>query len=199
MKTNIKKIFEEYIEYYPEEKENLSKLELLLEHNKDNVDNLFNRKNFEGHITASGYIYCLSTNRLLLLEHKALNKFLQPGGHVESVDDEIIDSAKREILEETGISDIDNIGLTDNYNVPFDINSHIIPKNDKKEEDEHYHHDFRYLFVIDKEEDVKLDFNESTGFKWVDIEDLLNDDKYGLTIKKIKKMINTNIKKRKLV
>lgn len=199
MKTIINKIVKDYLDCYPEEKDSLSRLELLLEHNKDNIDNLFNRKNFEGHITASGFIYSLNDNKLLLLEHKALNKFLQPGGHVEGVDNELIDSAKREILEETGLSELDNIGLTDDYNVPFDINSHFIPANEKKQEDGHYHHDFRFLFVVDNVKDVKLDSNESNDYKWVDVEDVINDDTFGLSIKKLVKMVNTNIKKRKLV
>ena len=183
MKTNIKKIVDKYLDYYPEE--DLSKLQLLLEHNKDNESNLFNRKNFEGHITARGFIYSLNDYKLLLLEHKALNKFLQPGGHVENVDNEIIDSARREILEETGLSDLKNISIEDDINIPFDINSHFIPANEKKAEDGHYHHDFRFLFVVDKEEDVKLDSNESNDYKWIYVNGLIDDKTFGLSIKKI--------------
>lgn len=42
----------------------------------------------------------------MLLEHKALKKFLQPGGHVELVDGKMLDTAKREIFEETGLKDL---------------------------------------------------------------------------------------------
>lgn len=42
----------------------------------------------------------------MLLEHKALKKFLQPGGHVELVDGKMLDTAKRETFEETGLKDL---------------------------------------------------------------------------------------------
>ena len=43
----------------------------LVNENLNDTSNLFNRKNFQGHITASGFIYCVSANKLLLLEHKS--------------------------------------------------------------------------------------------------------------------------------
>ena len=192
MKNKIEKIVNDYLEYYPEEKDNMFKLIELINHNKENISNLFNRKNFEGHITASGFIYCLSEDKLLLLEHKSLNRFLQPGGHVEKDDSEMISTAKREILEETGIKDLESVSISDDVNVPFDINSHFIPANPKKQEDGHYHHDFRYLFVVDKVEDITIDYNESNDYKWVSVSDLLNDERFGLTIKKIVSLIEQN-------
>ena len=187
MKTNVKSVVDKYLEYYPNE--DLSKLLLLLGHNMDNKSNLFNRKNFEGHITASGYIYALKTSKLLLLEHKALNKYLQPGGHVEVIDDSIIDTARREIKEETGLSNLKNINIDEDVDVPFDINSHFIPENEKKKEEGHYHHDFRYLFVVENEENVILDSNESNNYEWIDINTILDSDLYGLSIKKILKIV----------
>ena len=197
MKNNINKIVQEYLNIYPEERDNLSKLLELLINNKG--DNLFNSKNFEGHITASGFIYSLKDNKLLFLEHKALNKYLQPGGHIESVDNEILDTAKREILEETGISEIDNVSITDDYNIPFDINSHFIPENKNKNEDGHYHHDFRFLFVVDSIKDVKIDSNESNDYKWISIDEVINDDRFGLSIKKIKNIIDNKFNKSKII
>ena len=191
MKNNIKEIINKYLEYYPLEKDNMSKL-IELVNNEEDISNLFNRKNFNGHITASGFIYCKSENKLLLLEHKALNKYLQPGGHVEKEDNEMIDAAKREIKEETGIINLDNIGISNDINIPFDINSHYIPANEKKKEDGHYHHDFRYLFTIDTLEDINIDYNESNNYKWVSIDDVINDDKFGLSIKKIVDLIEKN-------
>ena len=193
MKINIEKIIQKYLDYYPEERYSLTKLIELVKHNQNSIANLFNRKNIEGHIVASGYIYSLNDDKLLLLEHKSLNKFLQPGGHIEKEDKELILAARREVQEETGLKDLENINIEEDINVPFDINSHFIPTNEKKQEEGHFHHDFRYLFVVDDIEDVKIDYNESNSYKWVNIESLLNDDIYGLSIKKIVHIIN-NIK-----
>lgn len=190
MKNDIKNIIIQYLNFYPGEKDNLRQLLELVNDNINDSTNLFNRKNFQGHITASGFIYCIEESKLLLLEHKALKKFLQPGGHVELVDGEMLDTAKREIFEETGLKDLDIVSISDDINIPFDINTHLIPANEKKAENEHYHHDFRYLFTIDKIEDVELDYNESTGYKWISIDELRNDEKFSYVIDKIESLID---------
>ena len=193
MKNNIEEVLKKYIEIFPKEEEELYELSLLIKSNKDNYNNLFNRKNFDGHITASGYIYSKNQKKILLLEHKALKKYLQPGGHVELFDNDIIDAAKREILEETGIKELELINISINTNVPFDINTHIIPKNEKKNEDEHYHHDFRYLFIVDKTEDIEIDLQESNSYKWVDIQEIKNNENFIGVVDKILNLLNPKI------
>lgn len=132
MKNSIKNIIVNYLNYYPDEKDKLERLFKLVSSNTEEYSNLFNRKNFEGHITASAFIYCVDERKLLLLEHKSLKKLLQPGGHVEIVDEKIIDAAKREVLEETGLKDYSITSIDDDINIPFDIDTHFIPENDKK-------------------------------------------------------------------
>ncbi len=195
MKNNIKNIIIKYLNNYPEERDKLENLIQLVNNNINDSSNLFNRKNFEGHITASAFIYCIDERKLLLLEHKSLKKLLQPGGHVEIVDEKIIDAAKREVLEETCLKDYSIISIDDDINIPFDIDTHFIPENDKKKENEHYHHDFRYLFTVDKTEDVVLDYNESNGYKWVSIDELNNNEKFALIIEKIEALTHSKIKK----
>ena len=194
MKTDIKQIIEEYLKIFPNEKEKLNKLKSLIDNNENNYNNLFNRKNFEGHITASGYIYSKAEKKILLLEHKALKKFLQPGGHAELLDNEIIDTAKREIKEETGLQDLEIVNIAINKNIPLDINTHFIPKNEKKKEDGHYHHDFRYLFIVDKIDDVKIDFCESNGYKWINMNDIRNSENFKGVVEKILKLLNQKYK-----
>lgn len=191
MKSDINGIVKEYLTYYPEEKEKLSKLTNLLNNNKDNYNNLFNRKNYEGHITASGYIFAKNDNKMLLLEHKALKKFLQPGGHAELSDETILDTAKREIKEETGLENLELVNISVNEEIPFDINTHFIPKNDKKNEDDHYHNDFRYLFVVDNADDIKIDESESNSYKWIDISDIKDNSNFAEIIRKIFKLFNS--------
>lgn len=186
MRHYMRRILEKYLERYPDEKEGLSRLLKLVEHNEGDYRNLFNRKNFEGHITASGFIYCPDNNGLLLLEHKALNIFLQPGGHVKEEDKDIISGAIRETVEETGLKNLSPVSISDDINVPFDINSHIIPKREEKQEAEHYHHDFGYLFIVDKPEDIKLNHDESKSFKWVNVNNLLTTPRHGQVARKIK-------------
>lgn len=185
---NIKEILEIYLKIYPTEIHQPLKKFL-----KTADSDLFRIDNSKGHITASSIVYCIKTNSLLLLEYKDFNSWYAPGGHRDMTDKSMLETAKRELAEETGLIDLEYINIFDNDEVPFDIDSHIIPKNHRWRMPKHYHHDFRYLFVIDKEKEIKIDNMESNNYKWIKITDLENNIDFQLIIKKIK-MVLANIK-----
>ena len=54
---------------------------------------------------------------------------------------------------------------------------------------EHYHFDFRYLFIIDRIENIKIDGGKIKNYKWIDINDLYNDPNYGSVATKIERML----------
>ncbi len=186
---NIKNIYQKYINQFPEE---ANDLELLAKQADDESADLISRKNFVGHAVASGFIVHLPTKRLLLLGHKGLGAFLQPGGHIESEDGSLKQAVFREVEEETGLKpeDLKLLPLLESDpEVPFDIDTHYIPANDKKAEPEHYHHDCRLLFVTEKS-DIEIDPNETNGFKWVDLDEQAKQDGFGKVCEKIKQMID---------
>ncbi len=100
-KEEILKLAHEYTERCPEQKEEAEPLILFL--NGHAWPALIDRKNFTGHITTSAFIIDKSAKALLLLKHKSLNRWLQPGGHVDVTDASLIASAAREASEETGL------------------------------------------------------------------------------------------------
>ena len=59
---------------------------------------------------ASAYIIDFNTKKVLLMYNKKLNKWLQPGGHIEGMETPV-ETARREAFEETGI-EIKIIGPT---------------------------------------------------------------------------------------
>lgn len=187
MNAELLKIIKTYLNHFKNEKEKLKQLIILIE--KSNVKDIFDSTNIEGHITASGFIYAKKENAILLLEHKKLGKLLQPGGHAEDRDTTILDTAIREIYEETGLKKLELIKLFDNKNIPFDINTHIIPDSPKKNMPQHYHHDFRYLFTVDKTSDIRIDLNESNNYKWIKISDLQQIEDFKVVIKKINNIL----------
>ncbi|HKX31259.1 MAG TPA: NUDIX hydrolase [Blastocatellia bacterium] len=180
----IRSIMEEYLKAFPEERQQLSRLSDLMEKFADDRE-LISRKNFIGHITASGFI--ISGSRVLLLHHKFLGKLLQPGGHLEPGEDSPLDGALREIQEETSLTALDYRPFHVNREIPLDIDSHRIPENVKRGEPGHWHHDFRYLFICrDEKQELIIDENESTDYRWVEIDELKNSLTFSAVAGKIR-------------
>jgi 8-oxo-dGTP pyrophosphatase MutT (NUDIX family) len=163
-KSQIVEIVHAYLQRHPSESGRLKDFTDYLTTN----DELFSRKNFHGHITTSAIIVDPSHTKVLLIAHKFLNRFLQPGGHFEG-DASLALSAAREALEETGVSvQLHPLALADDH--PIDIDSHRVPANPKKEEDGHYHFDFRYLFTTTHGDEFAIQEEEVTGCAWYPLE-----------------------------
>ena len=82
---------------------------------------------------------CRST---VLLHHKKLNRWLQPGGHADG-NGNLFEVALDEASEETGLSLSIFTPVT---SLIFDIDVHKIPK--RGAEPAHMHYDIRYIFQI---------------------------------------------------
>lgn len=131
------------------------------------------RKNMVGHLTASALLLDGDKKRVLLIRHKFLERWLQPGGHLDP-EELPLDGALRELTEETGIKDVSLWSWHITSGLPIDIDSHQIPINEQKAEGEHLHHDFQYVFTLDEghREAVELQSDEVSGFKWISIKEL---------------------------
>ncbi len=97
-----------------------------------------------GHVTASGLVLSPDGSAVLLVFHQRLGRWLQPGGHLEAADETIVGAARREVLEETGVT-VD--GRVDPVLVRVDV--HEIPP--ARGEPPHYHHDLMFRFVAAEE------------------------------------------------
>ena len=79
----------------------------------------------------------------MVLYHKELKRYLSPGGHVDSIDKNILESARREIKEETGLNNFEQLKISSNELIPIDIDTHIINYNDRLKLPKHYHFDLK--------------------------------------------------------
>ena len=192
MKESIISLLNSYLILFPEEAERQKLLVEYLEAHKD--DELIDWNNFDGHIVAGGFIYAKEENKFLVLYHNDLKMFLYPGGHVDSNDVNILTAAKREIAEETGLNDLEQLQLAEDSLMPIDIDTHRIGYNERLNLPEHYHFDFRYLFMVDKISDIKIDAEELSSYKWVSVDELSGDPNYGMVANKIKKALSSNKK-----
>lgn len=173
-----------YNSTFPEDKQHCEQFRQYLLRN--NERQIYDRKNFDGHITTSAFIIDKRTNEILLLHHKSLDRWLQPGGHTEG-DGTLAASALREAVEETGInaSELTLLPVSEDNNVPFDIDSHYIPPNPKKCENGHTHHDLRYLFKYTGNNVHEYNREEALGLRWIKFDDLQTDDTFNSVIMKI--------------
>lgn len=122
------------------------------------------RTNPLGHFTASGWVINVAGSHALLLHHAKLDRWLQPGGHIEDHDRSLADAAQREVQEETGLERPTLV--TDDL---FDIDVHTIPA--RGTEGAHLHYDCRFLFRSDASAIIQASA-ESHGFEWVCLHEL---------------------------
>lgn len=176
----ISRIVEDYRSLFPSDDEFLHYLPQQLAR-KDL--HLCNRKNFSGHLTASALLVDDERKCAFLIYHKFLQRWLQPGGHLDN-QEEPIAGAVRECEEETGLKDLQlHRWHADHKNIPLDIDSHFIPNNADKMEFSHFHHDFLYVFTLKNDAGSALEqsgkntlqIEEVTDCKWYPFEDLLNE------------------------
>lgn len=90
-----------------------------------------------GHFTASGFVASPNGAGVLLIHHHKIGRWIQPGGHIEPEDESVEAAARREVLEETGLDEMDSLGL-------FDVDIHEYPA--RGNDPVHLHLDLRYGF-----------------------------------------------------
>jgi len=97
------------------------------------------RQFLPGHLTASGFVLSPEGDAVLLIFHKKLGIWVQPGGHVEPSDEDLAAAARREVAEEVGLV----LPAATDATV-FDLDIHAIPA--RKDEPAHEHFDVRFCF-----------------------------------------------------
>lgn len=112
------------------------------------------------HVTASAWVTTPDRQHALLLHHKKLDIWVQPGGHVDPEDATIIAASRRELIEETGLIDARLVaeGI-------FDVDIHVIPARGVTAA--HQHLDIRFWFESAYEPVLS---DESHDLAWMDLE-----------------------------
>lgn len=191
MKELIVDAVNSYLDIFSNEGEKLSLLIDFLD--KSNEVEVYDWNNVNGHVTVGAFIYSEKDDKFLVLYHKDLDMFLYPGGHIDSGDKSLLDALYREVYEECGIKDLKLFDICSN-GMPFDIDCHIIPYNERVGMAEHYHFDFRYLYCVDRCMDIDFDRDEMSSYKWVSSKDLVLDKNFGSTVKKLIDIKNREVK-----
>jgi 8-oxo-dGTP pyrophosphatase MutT (NUDIX family) len=132
-------------------------LEFVLRHERP-----FDRAIAEGHLTGSAIVVSADGSRVLLLHHRKLDRWLQPGGHGDSGETTGEEVALREAREETGLR---GLRLRPGAPRPLDVDVHDIPA--RAGELAHEHLDLRYLVVAPEGGTIAPDLSELHEIRWV--------------------------------
>lgn len=116
-----------------------------------------------GHFTASGFVLSPDGTSMLLIHHGKLNRWLQPGGHIDPEDRSIFEAIRRELREETGVTELELVG-----GGLFDLDVHVIPA--RKGDPDHKHFDLRALFRASTLEIAAG--SDAVAAKWVPLEEV---------------------------
>ncbi len=123
-------------------------------------EDCFNSELWPGHVTGSAWVVNPSRDKVLLLHHKKLDQWFQPGGHADGSAD-ILQVSLRETHEETALP-YEVIHLVDES--IFDVDIHQIPASHRGPA--HTHYDIRFLLEIDDRIPVPGN-DESHQILWV--------------------------------
>lgn len=128
-----------------------------------NPDRWWKRATLDGHVTASAWVVNATQTHALLLHHAKLDRWVQPGGHIDDADASPGLAALREAREETGLGDL---ALASER--LFDVDVHDIPG--RVDEPGHLHYDLRYL-IISPDSAVNISA-ESLAARWMTMAEL---------------------------
>ena len=165
--AHLRRLLEDFVPGNEREQRHQARILQLIEH----TDAPFSRAQYvPGHVTASAFVTTPDRSALLLILHSKLNLWLQPGGHVDIEDSDVLASARREVLEEVGLSQLElaTPGL-------FDVDVHEIPA--RKDQPPHEHFDVRFLFTT-RELEARAG-SDAQAARWVPVSELLRDTSEG--------------------
>lgn len=125
----------------------------------------FWRDAFPAHFTASAWLVSGDGERALLMHHRKLDRWLQPGGHADG-DANLPQVALREAEEETGLRGLEVEAAV------FDLDAHEIPA--RGQEPAHWHYDVRFVVRAAAGEAFKAN-EESRAMAWRPVSEIADD------------------------
>ncbi|MCT4635864.1 MAG: NUDIX hydrolase [Rickettsiales bacterium] len=173
-RNNLLELLEKYIP--SSEEESKAKEDIIIFVNENH--NCFERELEKGHITGSSWLLNKEGDKALLMHHRKLNRWFQPGGHADG-DSDILAVAIKEAQEESGINAIEAV----DGNI-FDIDIHLIPEN--KKENAHYHYDIRFLLQVKSDEELSNN-GEAKELRWVNRSDVISLTKEESVVRMVRK------------
>jgi 8-oxo-dGTP pyrophosphatase MutT (NUDIX family) len=125
----------------------------------------FDRTLLIGHVTGSAWVVSPDRKQVVLIHHRKLDRWFQPGGHADG-DSDVARVALKEAQEETGLTDLRLVGPDGKPAPIFDVDVHEIPA--RKDVPAHLHYDIRFLVEADPKK-VFVQNEETQDIQWISL------------------------------
>lgn len=182
---NLQQQLEQYQPYNEQEAADKAVMLALLSSQK----NIFSRENPTAHFTASSWLINKTHDKVLMIYHNIYHSWSWTGGHADGETD-LLSVAKREAMEETGVTDIQ----ADRADI-FSIEILTVDGHEKRGVyvPSHLHLNVTYLLEADEAEVLRVKPDENSGVKWFSLGDALEACTEPWMIERIYKKLNAKL------
>lgn len=159
-RRELSTLLRRYADLHPDEAALVARFEAFMAAHADCLQ----RRCAPGHITASCWILDADQRHCLLLRHRKLQRWLQPGGHVDG-EPRVELAALREAREESGMQQFE-LATRNGRLLPLDLDVHAIPAHGS--EPAHAHWDVRFLLRARPGQALACS-EESLDLRWCEV------------------------------
>lgn len=176
-----------YVPYNEQEEQDKAVMLSLLETTPD----IFTRENKLAHFTASSWLLNKEYTKVLMIYHNIYHSWSWTGGHADGETD-LLAVAKREAMEETGVTDIKAISEE-----IFSIETLTVDGHEKRGSyvPSHLHLNVTYLLEADEAEVLRIKPDENSGVKWFSLEEAEKASSEPWMVERIYRKLNQKLQK----
>lgn len=185
---NIEQQIADYKPYNEQEAHDQAVMRQLLATQPD----LFTRENLVAHMTASSWLLNATHDKVLMIYHNIYHSWAWMGGHADG-DRDLLAVAKREAMEETGVTEIRTISED-----IFSLEILTVDGHEKRGVyvPSHLHLNVSYLLEADEEEVLRIKPDENSGVRWFFLEEALAASSEPWMIERVYKKLNAKVRER---
>ena len=183
---NIEQQIADYKPYNEQEAHDQAVMRQLLATQPD----LFTRENQVAHMTASSWLLNATHDKVLMIYHNIYHSWAWTGGHADG-DRDLLAVAKREAMEETGVTEIRAISED-----IFSLEILTVDGHEKRGVyvPSHLHMNVTYLLEADDRDALSVCEEENSGVAWFALDDALKVSTEPWFVERIYKKLNDKLK-----
>ncbi|MGL4738362.1 MAG: NUDIX hydrolase [Cellulosilyticaceae bacterium] len=161
---------EQIKEYIPINDQEAGDQRVMLDYIEQFPKTILTRENEFAHLTSSGFVINQKADKVLMIHHNIYGTWAWTGGHADG-DRDMLAVAIKEAQEETGVDELRPLtGKVDAMDI-LPVWGHW---KKGKYVPVHLHLNVAYILIADEEAMLKVNEAETSGVKWIAVEDIPN-------------------------